>query len=254
MASPKLLPAQEAGEQSELNPEALDRVSGVQHARKSAGSTGERLPGEGGCAPARGSGSRGRCLSAPRTAQRRAGAEGKLCPPPGGEEKLRVCCDEELETSFTYIDENVNLRLASPETGCKTSHRPVRNGEPCSETLPELSFMSEDDLSFGEGSGSSVDYGFISAVTFLVTGISLVSSSDTAEQGDISVRPSVRPPSGQMTGRKQRPVKLVPVSLRRRRISSAVHAVISSDSSSGAVLRISSASRYVAQSAQPRSE
>ncbi|XP_007563593.1 transmembrane protein 74 [Poecilia latipinna] len=174
MASPKLLPAKEAGKQSELNPEAFDRVSGVQHARKSAGSTGDGLPGEGGCAPARGSGSRGRCLSAPRTAQRRAGAEGKLCPPPGGEEKLRVCCDEELETSFTFIDENVNLRLASPETGCKTSHRPVRNGEPCSETLPELSFMSEDDLSFGEGSGSSVDYGFISAVTFLVTGISLV--------------------------------------------------------------------------------
>lgn len=86
-----------------------------------------------------------------------------------------MCCDEELETSFTYVDENVNLRrLASPEASCKSAHRPVRNGhEPCSETF-ELSFLSEDDLSFGEGSGTSVDYGFISAVTCLVTGISLV--------------------------------------------------------------------------------
>lgn len=82
-----------------------------------------------------------------------------------------MCCDEELETSFTYVDENVNLRrLASPEAGCRSSHRAVRNG---SETF-ELSFLSEDDLSFGEGPGASVDYGFISAVTCLVTGISLV--------------------------------------------------------------------------------
>lgn len=51
----------------------------------------------------------------------------------------------------------------------------TRSAEPCSETFPDFSFMSEDDLSFGEGAaGASVDYGFISAVTFLVTGISLV--------------------------------------------------------------------------------
>ncbi|MEQ2305196.1 hypothetical protein AMECASPLE_035212 [Ameca splendens] len=154
MASPKLLPVEEGGKQSKLNPDA----------------TGEGLPMEGGCVPVRSI--RGRSPSVPRTAPRRAGAEGKLCP--HGEEKIRICCDEELETSFTFIDENVNLRLTSPETSCKSAHRTVRNGEPCSETLPELSFMSEDDLSFGESSGSSVDYGFISAVTFLVTGISLV--------------------------------------------------------------------------------
>lgn len=170
MASPKLLPVKEGGKQSELDHDERRQVSALQHTRKPAGSTGEGLPVEGGYVAARSS--RGRCLSAPRTAQSRAGTEGKLCPP--GEEKIRVCCDEELETSFNIIDENVNLRLASPETSCKTSHRPVRNGEPCSENLPEFSFMSEDDLSFGEGSGGSVDYGFISAVTFLVTGISLV--------------------------------------------------------------------------------
>ncbi|KAK2844192.1 hypothetical protein Q5P01_010851 [Channa striata] len=151
-------------------PDVLDRVCGALHVRKSGGSTGGALPGEGGCNLARSC--HGRCLSAPRTAPRKGGAEVKLCHL--GEEKIRVCCDEELETSFTYIDENVNLRLASPETSCKSTHRPTRNGEPCSETFPDLSFMSDDDLSFGEGSGSSIDYGFISAVTFLVTGISLV--------------------------------------------------------------------------------
>uniref|UniRef100_A0A8C5E3Q5 Transmembrane protein 74 n=1 Tax=Gouania willdenowi TaxID=441366 RepID=A0A8C5E3Q5_GOUWI len=113
------------------------------------------------------------CSTAALTAPRKTNAEGKVCH--SGLEKVKICCDEELETSFTYIDENVNLRLASSETSCKTADRAVRNGEPCSsETFPEFSFMSEDDLSFGEGSGNSIDYGFISAVTFLVTGISLV--------------------------------------------------------------------------------
>lgn len=169
MASPELLPADEGGTQPDP-PHVLDRVSSVLHVRKSGGSTGGAVPGGAGGNPARSC--HGRCLSAPRTAPRKGGAEVKLGHL--GEEKIRVCCDEELETSFTYIDENVNLRLASPETSCKSTHRSVRNGDPCSETLPELSFMSEDDLSFGEGSGSSIDYGFISAVTFLVTGISLV--------------------------------------------------------------------------------
>ncbi|KAK9513356.1 hypothetical protein VZT92_026896 [Zoarces viviparus] len=170
MASPALLPADERGKQPDL-PDVLDRVSSTLHVRKTGGSTGGAFPGEGGCNPARSG--HGRCHSAPRTAPRRGGAEVKLSHL--GEEKVQMCCDEELETSFTYIDENVNLQLvASPETSCKSTHRPVRNGEPCSETLPELSFMSEDDLSFGEGPGTSIDYGFISAVTFLVTGISLV--------------------------------------------------------------------------------
>lgn len=169
MASPELLPTDEGGKQSDIS-DVLGRVSSTLHARKSGGSTGGVVSGEDDCNTVRSC--HGRCVSAPRTAPRKEGAEVKHSQ--SGEEKVRVCCDEELETSFTYIDENVNLRLASPETSCKSSHRPVRNGEPCSETLPELSFMSEDDLSFGEGSGNSIDYGFISAVTFLVTGISLV--------------------------------------------------------------------------------
>nr|XP_020452920.1 transmembrane protein 74-like [Monopterus albus] len=186
MASPELLVGGEGGKQS--NPtDVLDWVSNVLHVRKSGGSIGGALPGEVGCNTARSC--HGRCLSAPRTAPRKGGAEVKLSHL--GEDKIRVCCDEELETSFTYIDENVNLRLASPETSCKSTQRPVRNGEPCSDTLPELSFMSEDDLSFGEGSGSSIDYGFISAVTFLVTGISLVIISYTVPRDVVVDRDSV---------------------------------------------------------------
>ncbi|XP_035801622.1 transmembrane protein 74 [Amphiprion ocellaris] len=186
MASPELHPADDGGKEPDI-PDVLDRVSTALHARKSGGATGGALQGEGGCNPVRSC--HGRCLSAPRTAPRKAGAEVKLGHLT--EEKVRVCCDEELETSFTYIDENVNLRLASPETSCKSTHRPVRNGEACSETLPEFSFMSEDDLSFGDGSGNSIDYGFISAVTFLVTGISLVIISYAVPRDVVVDRDSV---------------------------------------------------------------
>ncbi|CAJ1061988.1 transmembrane protein 74 [Xyrichtys novacula] len=183
MASAELLPAVEGAKQPD-NTDVLDRVSGALPG-KSGGSTGGVPLGEGYCNPARSCHDH----SAPRTAPRKGGAEVKLGH--FGEEKVRVCCDEELETSFTYIDENVNLRLASPETSCKSSHRPVRNGEPCSETFPEISFMSEDDLSFGEGSGTSIDYGFISAVTFLVTGISLVIISYAVPRDVVVDRDSV---------------------------------------------------------------
>ncbi|XP_068614495.1 transmembrane protein 74-like [Brachionichthys hirsutus] len=180
MASPALHPADEGGQQSDPR-DVLGRVPNTLHIRKSGGSTGGGvLPEEHFCNPARRF--HERCHSAPRTTPRRkGGADVTLVHL--GEEKVRVCCDEELETSFTYIDENVNLRLASPETTCKSIHRPVRNGEPCTESLPELSFMSEEDLSFGEGSGTSIDYGFISAVTFLVTGISLVIISYAVPRG-----------------------------------------------------------------------
>lgn len=55
------------------------------------------------------------------------------------------------------------------------------------EVLPELSLMSDEDL-FSESSGNSVDYGFISAVTFLVAGISLVIISYTVPR-DVQVDP-----------------------------------------------------------------
>ncbi|XP_017268600.1 transmembrane protein 74 [Kryptolebias marmoratus] len=186
MASAAQLPVDEGGKEPDI-PGVLDLVSSALNARKSGGSTGEAPPGEGGGIPGRSSNCR--CVSAPRTAPRRAAAEGRLCPL--GEQKIRICCDEELETSFTFIDENVNLRLASPDSSCKSTLRPVRNGEPCSETFPELSFISEDDLSFTESSGTSVDYGFISAVTFLVTGISLVIISYAVPRDVVVDRDSV---------------------------------------------------------------
>ncbi|KTF89357.1 hypothetical protein cypCar_00013885 [Cyprinus carpio] len=121
----------------------------------------------------------GQCNSAPRTAPV-TGQHGQHRHQPL--EKVRVCCDEELETSFAYIDENVNLRLATPDTSEKSAHRAISlhdsTSEICPEGLQELSLMSDVDLS-SESSGKSVDYGFISAVTFLITGISLVIISYT---------------------------------------------------------------------------
>ncbi|KAK5862712.1 hypothetical protein PBY51_018081 [Eleginops maclovinus] len=73
----------------------------------------------------------------------------------------------------------------------KLGHLGEEKVKPCSETLPEFSFMSEDDLSFGEGPGTSIDYGFISAVTFLVTGISLVIISYAVPRDVVVDRDSV---------------------------------------------------------------
>uniref|UniRef100_A0A671L7H0 Transmembrane protein 74 n=1 Tax=Sinocyclocheilus anshuiensis TaxID=1608454 RepID=A0A671L7H0_9TELE len=106
-------------------------------------------------------------------------------------EKVRVCCDEELETSFTYVDENVNLRLATPDTSEKSYRHAASPHDSSSEIRPEglqeLSLMSDIDLS-SESSGKSVDYGFIGAVTFLITGISLVIISYTVPR-DVRVNP-----------------------------------------------------------------
>ncbi|KAL0171599.1 hypothetical protein M9458_031910, partial [Cirrhinus mrigala] len=131
----------------------------------------------------------GQCNSAPRTAPVR-GQHGQHRHQPT--EKVRVCCDEELETSFTYIDENVNLRLATPDTSEKSAPRHATSLHDSSseirpEGLQELSLMSDIDLS-SESSGKSVDYGFISAVTFLITGISLVIISYTVPR-DVRVNP-----------------------------------------------------------------
>ncbi|XP_052475299.1 transmembrane protein 74-like [Carassius gibelio] len=129
----------------------------------------------------------GQCNSAPRTAPIR-GQHGQHRHQPL--EKVRVCCDEELETSFAYIDENVNLRLATPDTSEKSAHRATVLHDSSSEIRPEglqeLSLMSDVDLS-SESSGKSVDYGFISAVTFLITGISLVIISYTVPR-DVRVK------------------------------------------------------------------
>ncbi|OCT74959.1 transmembrane protein 74 [Xenopus laevis] len=88
----------------------------------------------------------------------------------------KVCCAEEIETSFTYIDENVNIELVTHHPSNKNGQGPVCHSldrDIQSEGIQETSIMSDDE-GVSEASGKSVDYGFISAVTFLITGVLLV--------------------------------------------------------------------------------
>ncbi|XP_018554897.1 transmembrane protein 74 [Lates calcarifer] len=134
---------------------------------------------------------------------------GKSLHPGGGEgsapwtESRRAARpEEETETSFTCKhqegedgDDDVRLIGTSPQT-CRLSpsssselyeeeEEEVMEEE--EEDIPELYLLSDDDLS-SDGSGKSVDYGFIIAVTCLVTGISLVAISYTIPR-DVRVDP-----------------------------------------------------------------
>ncbi|KAL0984677.1 hypothetical protein UPYG_G00145120 [Umbra pygmaea] len=144
----------------------LDWDSNPVHVPKASGSADGALSREHAGNSAQGY--EGLCNSAPRTVPHKEGMH--VIHGLSALEKVRV--DDELETSFTYVDENVNVRLSSPGKG---THRPVRNNSASdirAEGIQELSLISDDLAS--ENSGASVDYGFICAVTFLVTGISLV--------------------------------------------------------------------------------
>lgn len=95
--------------------------------------------------------------------------------------KVCDCCSQELETSFTYVDENVNLEQRSQRSpSAKGGNHPGDLGwgnanEWSQEAAISLISEDEDDVSSeATSSGKSVDYGFISAVLFLVTGILLV--------------------------------------------------------------------------------
>ncbi|KAI5948238.1 Transmembrane protein 74 [Manis javanica] len=101
--------------------------------------------------------------------------------PVTAERKVCNCCSQELETSFTYVDENVNLEQrnwSSPSTK-GSSHMGDLGWGSTDEWSHEaaISLISEDEddtSSEATSSGKSVDYGFISAILFLVTGILLV--------------------------------------------------------------------------------
>ncbi|XP_059850573.1 transmembrane protein 74 [Hypanus sabinus] len=103
----------------------------------------------------------------------------------------KVCCHQQLETSFSYVDENVNLQRACSPLSDGSCSPPCYqgacgDGRPAPEELRELSSLSEDtspDLS-----DSPVDYGFISALLFLCSGISLVIISYVIPR-DVSVDP-----------------------------------------------------------------
>ncbi|XP_074469718.1 transmembrane protein 74-like [Sebastes fasciatus] len=110
--------------------------------------------------------------------------------------------EEETETSFTCKhrgddDDDVQLIGSNPQT-CRLSQSSSselyeeeeeveEEVEEEEEDIQELYLLSDDDLS-SEGSGKSVDYGFIIAVTCLVTGISLVAISYTVPR-DVRVDP-----------------------------------------------------------------
>uniref|UniRef100_A0A8D2PEK8 Transmembrane protein 74 n=1 Tax=Zosterops lateralis melanops TaxID=1220523 RepID=A0A8D2PEK8_ZOSLA len=91
-------------------------------------------------------------------------------PREGDGGKKACCCAQELETSFTCVDENVNLEHArSPPT--------------------PAGGQDEDDAASEAAAGKSVDYGFISAILFLVSGILLVIISYVVPR-DVTVDPN----------------------------------------------------------------
>ncbi len=136
---------------------------------------------------------------------------GKSLHPGGGEgsapwtETRRAARpEEETETSFTCKhrddedDDDVQLIGTQPCRLSQSSSSELYEEEEEEEEeevvvmeeeedIPELYLLSDDDLS-SDGSGKSVDYGFIIAVTCLVTGISLVAISYTVPR-DVRVDP-----------------------------------------------------------------
>ncbi|XP_057264181.1 transmembrane protein 74 [Pezoporus wallicus] len=113
-----------------------------------------------------------------------------------GGKKKACCCAQELETSFTYVDENINLEHASalspPGSHCQDA--PLQQHS-CRELPPEWvhdspSLVSEEEDAASEvAAGKSVDYGFISAILFLVSGILLVIISYVVPR-DVTVDPN----------------------------------------------------------------
>ncbi|KAK1880980.1 Transmembrane protein 74 [Dissostichus eleginoides] len=116
--------------------------------------------------------------------------EGLQDSAPWTETRRGVRPEEEAETCFTRKqraednEDDVNLIGTSPHNctlGQSSSSELYEEDlveEDEEEDITELYLLSDEDLS-SEASGKSVDYGFIIAVTCLVTGISLVAISYT---------------------------------------------------------------------------
>ncbi|XP_060631760.2 transmembrane protein 74 [Anolis sagrei] len=111
-------------------------------------------------------------------------------------DQKRACCCES-ETSFTCVDENVNNldhKRSSGQQSC--CHDPDLHPDPCGEMSLEWAYdpaslaSEEDDEAGSEAAGGkSIDYGFVSAIIFLVTGILLVIISYVIPR-DVTVDPS----------------------------------------------------------------
>ncbi|KAK1172629.1 transmembrane protein 74-like [Acipenser oxyrinchus oxyrinchus] len=125
--------------------------------------------------------------SGPGTTPTKGRQHFKHCRQGVGKE-ITVCCDEELETSFTYIDENVNLQHASPQLSAESLYGKSDYSSVNEIHQEGLQDLSDDDETSLEASGKTVDYGFISAVTFLVTGMFLVIISYAIPR-DVNVNP-----------------------------------------------------------------
>lgn len=152
--------------------EPEDQMAGVElfcfdqpHLRDGCRVLKERSSGEIRCSPGKRLDLGGGAGSAPRTENRRA-----VRPV---DETSFTCRPEDEE------EDGVQLIERSPQT-CRPTHSFSSElyDEVVEEDIPELYLLSDDDLS-SDGSGKSVDYGFIIAVTCLVTGISLVAISYT---------------------------------------------------------------------------
>ncbi|KAH0617495.1 hypothetical protein JD844_015820 [Phrynosoma platyrhinos] len=110
----------------------------------------------------------------------------------------RACCCES-ETSFICVDENVNNldHKGSPtHQSCCQDPDLLVHPDPCGELALDwpydpASLVSEDDDEGGSetAGGKSIDYGFVSAIFFLVTGILLVIISYIVPR-DVTVDPS----------------------------------------------------------------
>ncbi|XP_065138327.1 transmembrane protein 74 [Paramisgurnus dabryanus] len=102
----------------------------------------------------------------------------------GFDEEVHVCYDTEYETALPDPTEQKDGLLAEDinyDNFSWNSHRDLQDG------APESSLLSVDDF-LVDSSEKSVDYGFIGAVAFLVTGISLVVISYTVPR-DVKVNP-----------------------------------------------------------------
>ncbi|XP_029514980.2 transmembrane protein 74-like [Oncorhynchus nerka] len=108
----------------------------------------------------------------------------------GDEAERTVCCLEELETSFTRKYEDFNLQQEnSPQQSARINNGSLSHSsfDELHDGVPELSMLSDNEFT-SEALGKSADYGFISAVTCLVTGISLVAISYTVPR-EVKVNP-----------------------------------------------------------------
>ncbi|MEQ2259434.1 Transmembrane protein 74 [Xenotaenia resolanae] len=117
-----------------------------------------------------GSGSRGDA-SAPRT------------EPRGAESETSFSCRQDEDQQHLHLEEQL-IRTADSELGDEEQDMEEEEEE---EDITELYLLSEDELS-SDGSRRSVDYGFIIAVSCLVTGISLVAITYTIPR-DVRVNP-----------------------------------------------------------------